>query len=66
MNGWGFGFSFLISTHSMLSLFLDNTTTKELVMNTKVTQIQNKYLWYRFQHLTIKQKTITIHANGLL
>ena len=58
MNGWGFGFSFLISTHSMLSLFLDNTTTKELVMNTKVTQIQNKYLWYRIQHLTIKQKKL--------
>ena len=52
MNEWGFGFSlFLISTPSMLTLFHNNKTTNELVMDTKVLRSKLEHSWCKFQHL---------------
>ena len=42
---------FLISTPSMLTLFHNNKTTNELVMDTKVLRSKLEHSWCKFQHL---------------
>ena len=65
MNEWGFGFSFLISTHGMLSLFLNNTTTKELVMKHWSNSDPNLNIHGINFSIYHRAKTITIHAKGI-